>query len=312
MYASEDDLAFHFAEADINPEENPDCAYQESVYISFADLDQGVGGVWRIGLEHNQEKANCCATLWREGSDSYRYFNRHHRLPRPDWADLQVGVLRYHVQEPLKKIEAILTDAAQDLSVELSWTAATPIFDFASDLPAKIRGWATQHYQQFGHFEAKGKWRGDSFDLSGVSFRDHSWGIRDWERGWDWAISGGVFLRNETTLYVWRDSREGRAGDGGLVLSGMDPERDTRVDFHLSDYEPVLDPAPIVTELSYKCHTPSRVYNLQGRLIAPTLVMPFGKAHFTTALFKFDVDGETAYGIVDNFGGHDSVHDSEG
>ncbi len=310
MIVEQDDIALHYSESDADPNEHPDNAYQESIYISFADLKQGIGGVWRIGLEHNQKRANCCATLWRENGTSYGYFFRHHALPAGDWTDMEVGVLRYNLVEPLKKVRARLSDS--DLSVEFDFSAHTPIFDFARDASRSLQGWTSQHYQQFGHFEARVTWGQESFTIGGIAFRDHSWGAREWERGWDWFITGGAFLPNENIIYVWKDCRDGELGDGGLVLTHMDPSVDTRVPFSLSDYEPILDPPPIVTGLSYTLHTPERKQRLWGRAVAPTLVMPYGKAHFTTAFFKWDVDGEMGYGIVDNFGGRKYAHDSRG
>jgi len=301
-----DDILRHFTEADRNPNEDPNNVYQESIYISFVDLDRAVGGVWRIGLEDNQRQATCCATLWREQGESFRYFYRHHPLPSTDLSDLTVGVLRYRVVEPLKAVQADLNQG--DLSVHLDWTAHTPIFDLAVDAPPMVQGWTAQHYEQFGRFEGQVTWGDESFSIAGTSFRDHSWGVREWERGWDWQITGGAFLPNENIIYVWQGDR----GDGGLVLSHMDPNVDTRVPFSLEDYRPVVDPAPIVSSHSYVLQTPGRTQRLSGSAVAPTLVMPYGKAHFTTAFFRWEVDGERAYGIVDNFAGRKFAHDSMG
>ncbi len=312
MITEKEDVSLQYTEEHANPNEHPDNAWQESIYISFTDDEMGMGGVWRIGLEHNQQRANVCATLWREDADSYNYFYRHHKMPTGELNNLDVGVLHYEVIEPLKKVRATLNDKENDLSVELNFEAKTPVFDFASDDPNPLKGWTTNHYQQFGRYEAKVKWRDESFELSGIAFRDHSWGIRQWERGWDWLITGGIFLPNENILYVWKDSRNETQGDGGLVLSHMDPNEDTRVKFALADYRPVFDPSPIPTMLSYTLDTPAGVQKCWGRAVAPTLVMPIGKAHFTTALYRWDVDGQLAYGIVDNFAGTEFSHQSSG
>ncbi len=267
MFEEDDDTNIHFTESDANPDENPDNAYQESVYISFVDFDKAMGGVWRIGLEHNQKRANCCATLWRETGPSYRYFSRQHTLPAADWRDMSAGVLNISVTEPWKKVHATLTDS--DISVEMSWTAATPTFDFAKEVPEQLVGAFREHYQQVGRFSGRMKWDGESFDLSGICFRDHSWGVRRWGRGWKWTITGGAFLREETILYVMMGHRQGRMNAEGLVLTHMDPEQDTRVNSHISNFCPVLSPPPIVSSLSYPLHTPPKTYRLWGAWLAP-------------------------------------------
>ncbi|MCH8813584.1 MAG: hypothetical protein IH957_00595 [Chloroflexi bacterium] len=312
MISENQEVSLQFTEEHANDGEHPDNAWQESIYISFTDDNKGVGGVFRIGLEPNQGRATCCATLWREGAESYNYFYRHHKMPEGDLSDLTVGPVHYEVIEPLKKVRATLKDADADLSVEINWEGKTPVFDFATDNPNPLKGWTSQHYEQFGRYEAKVKWGDESFELGGITFRDHSWGIRQWERGWDWLVTGGIFLPNENILYVWKDSRDGQAGDGGLVLSHMDPDKDTRVKFALADYRPVFDPPPIPTMLSYTLDSPAGQQKCWGRAVAPTLVMPYGKAHFTTALYRWDVDGEMAYGIVDNFAGTAYSHQSSG
>ncbi len=308
-YTGSDDRAIHFTKDDENPNEEPDNAYQESVYISFVDHEKGIGGVWRTGLEHNQGKANVCATLWRENATSYNYFYRHHKLPKADWSNMQAGPTTISVVDPWKKVHAVLKDDEAGIEAELEWNARTPAFDFKKDTPEQLIGAFREHYQQFGDFECKVKWGSEKFTISGTCFRDHSWGVREWERGWKFVITGGV-LREKDLLYVMMGHRQGRMNGEGVVLSHFDPEKDTRVKYHISDFRAVFDPPPIVTAQSYVLNTPDHDFRVWGRAVAPTLVMPFGKAHFTTALYKWDVDGETVYGITDNFAGHHFAHNS--
>ncbi len=90
-------------------------------------------------------------------------------------------------------------DDEQDISLDIQWTASSPIADFSEigTFPKRLaeqiasESWTLEffhrlknlsavHYEQGGTITGKILFNGEQIDLHGVGIRDHSYGMRDW------------------------------------------------------------------------------------------------------------------------------------
>ncbi len=155
---------------------------------------------------------------------------------------------------------------------------------------------ATGHYQ--GPCRVQGTIRlGDREQtITGLGFRDHSWGPRVWQgpRYWRW-VSGLADEKNGFVAWVTKIGDE-RPPDRGMVLHDGDLSLVREVDI-TSTY----GDAPHYPEtMTLQLHTDKGTFDVRGRT---TTLVPLRNrregtiARLAEAVCRYDFDGRTAYGI---------------
>jgi hypothetical protein len=75
----------------------------------------------------------------------------------------------------------------------LLWEGFHDVFDFHDALRGlSSSAVAIGHYEQYGEIRGEVLFNGEATNIHGYGFRDHSWGVRDWEAVKQEGIHGGV------------------------------------------------------------------------------------------------------------------------
>lgn len=153
--------------------------WQESFLVLWGDLDQDCGGLFRIG--HSPHLNDGEMTVWAYGytpSKVYGFDTDHAKNDGDCWSSGQSAgtVARYNFD-----------------GQKTSWTYSgdSVAFDLvATDYHAPISLWRTEESNlAYPHSEAacsiSGQLSvaGQEFEVDGKGLRDHSWGVRHWEKG---------------------------------------------------------------------------------------------------------------------------------
>lgn len=199
----------HYADGDELPHKpGRDPWWQESVFLHWYDADAGVGGIHRIGHEPGQGIVALSCGVFGPGLR----FRRNGAVPLGEnssgfgaaghrfWFD---GANHLSVREPGCELDLTIADFY-------------PRTDF---FPAKSSS-LTEEFAAH-HFEASGRVTGtatlgeQTYQISGLCHRDHSWGIRHWQTlvNHRW-ISGSLSPELSFGSIVWQ------AVDGSLVRGG--------------------------------------------------------------------------------------------
>lgn len=196
--------------------------WRESYYFNFVDGVAGVYGFSTIGWRVNEGEVDGLLmlikdrTLWFAYPAVNRKFTRRwETVTLPDEA--RVGALKFEMEEPFKHWRIKLAGGKN--SVDLSFSAFTPPYDYNAykeSLPKEV---AAEHYEQSGLVKGMVKVRGREVKFNGTGQRDHSWGVRDWGGvdSWKWITAqfGDVFSFN-----VFSVLKDGVERFGGYVFDG--------------------------------------------------------------------------------------------
>lgn len=182
MTTANDELK-HPAEAHIN--------WNESYYFNFFDHQRELAGFFRIGLEENKQQSNMWCSFLHKGKVIYQRFRLN--LPYTDSGleDLTVGGLRFRLVEALKTINISFSD--RHLQCDLQWQGFHDVFDMREEMTEMADTVANGHYEQSGNVTGRLSVGDAVFDIQGQGFRDHSWGVRDWEGIKIWKTCLGQF-----------------------------------------------------------------------------------------------------------------------
>jgi hypothetical protein len=110
------------------------------------------------------------------------------------------------------------------VSFTLEFESLNPMFDYrecvdqeGERISQKV---ASEHLEQFGKATGSLTVNGESFQISGLGERDHSWGVRDWNapKLWIWLTAefSDTLALNVTKLFV----EEGEVSAGFVYLNG--------------------------------------------------------------------------------------------
>ena len=170
----------------------PQELWQESVVLLWWDLEQGIGGYYRIGHETNLKEGPMIA-LWSNTFTPEGIYKNTQYLPlRPQ----DRGATHYGSGDDTLSYDfdgnVVWTLSGADI------TATLRVHDFHSSIdcyPKKgqIAEFAPQHMEVAGKVSGEMTVKGKSYKVNALAFRDHGWG----ERVWDILLShrwvAGVF-----------------------------------------------------------------------------------------------------------------------
>jgi hypothetical protein len=175
----------------------PDDQWSDSFYFGGGD-GRGLAFYARIGRRPNEGVTEGALGIWLPGQGFLLSFARVEAA-----ADVTAGAVSFDCTLPLtlwqlrfdgegrlfERAEHIATrrDAHRAVAVSgaLRFTAWGEPLSFASGLPTGV---ATDHYEQPGSLAGVIVVDGRRHPLVGRGMRDHSWGVRDWQRvpWWRW------------------------------------------------------------------------------------------------------------------------------
>jgi len=177
------------------PGENPH--WQESFYFNWSDPARGEFGLTRIGLNHASRTADAALITLKDGKPEFVYAEvgvpfTQDPLDHSVGDGLTIGRLTYTQLAPLERWQITLTGRN---SLDLEWTAYTPVVDFHQGFLGDAER-SQEHFEQSGRVTGRVALAGVTRSVDGLGQRDKSWGVRDWNgvTGWDWIA--GQFDEN--------------------------------------------------------------------------------------------------------------------
>ncbi len=304
--------------------------FNESMYFNFVDGASGFSTLVRMGNRINEGYAEVTVLLYLPGGGAAIHFER---ASISDNNAFDAGGLRFEVIEPLERMKVtysgesyVLADGldladpkkaftespVEHLELNLDYENTIPVYGLGStdDGVGGIAGAedsiATGHYQ--GPCRVDGTVRlgdGEERKISGLGFRDHSWGPRIWQGPsyWRW-ISG---LADENNGFVGWVSKAGeeRAPDRGMVLHDGQFSLVTGIDISSTYGEAPHYPRT----MQFTLHTADGDFRVKGEALTqvPLRHRRDGQvARLAELVCKYDFEGKTAYGISEY---HDLILD---
>ncbi len=269
-------------------------SFSESKWFSFYDQSLDFWVSSRIGLEANRAKANRWVVIVFQGRLVYQDLSLNLDVPASDWTDINVKALQFQTLRTMADYRIRFADA--DLSLDITWNAETPVFDYKDCNVALPKSLAAEHYEQSGKVNGAFVYRGVRHEVSGFGHRDHSWGVRHWEgfRGW---VAFMAPFGNNSYLHLEEFNEE----SSGVTRHGFV--------YHDSQNIPIRD-ANIALEIPAGREFPSKFriglsdvnggkYSFSGRLHL-TSSLHFGRCQVGESYGTYrDTEGRETLGIIE-------------
>lgn len=269
-------------------------SFSESKWFSFYDRELDFWVSCRIGLEANRGKTNRWVVIAYQGSVVYHDLSLGLDLPASDWTDITVNGLQFQTLRTM--LDYRMRFVSDDVRFDITWNAATPVFDYKEcnvPLPPSL---AAEHYEQSGKVSGSFAYQGTVHKVSGFGHRDHSWGVRRWEgfRGWVAFMApfgNGSYLH----LEEFNEEASGLTRHGFLYHNGRNiPLRDADISLKI----PAGKPFPVTFAI--------RLYDVEGgeysfsghlRLTSP---IHFGRCQVGESYGTYrDAQGLETLGIIE-------------
>lgn len=304
--------------------------FNESMYFNFVDGKSGFATLVRMGNRANEGHAEVTVLVYLPGGGAAFHFER---ADIKDNSAFASAGLRFEIVEPFKHSRVTfdgqvrmmasgteLEDAKKVFSenplkrmqLTLDYEDVVPMFGLGSGesggsgIAGAEDSIATGHYQ--GPCRVRGTLTidGESHSLTGLGYRDHSWGPRIWQGPafWRWVCG----IADEKNAFIGWLSKIGdkRPPDRGMVL------RDGKVSFvERIELESSYGPAPYYPEaMRMTLHTADgSTHQVNGKSInlVPLRNRRHGEvARLAELVCRYEFDGLVAYGISEY---HDRMTD---
>jgi hypothetical protein len=280
--------------------------WSDSLYFGGGD-GRGLAFYSRIGRRPNEGITEGALGVWLPGQGFLLSFAR-----EPTTPEVACGPVRFDCVEPLllwelrlegrgrlfERAEHVATARSNyrevELNGELRFTAWHDPLAFHSGLSSAV---ASKHYEQPGSIAGVLEVDGRRSPLAGNGLRDHSWGVRDWQRVpyWRWF---GVVLDPDTYALVNNVGHE----DGGETAGGFLMRDGVLAPVVACETESELDP-DLGCQRSFSARArdeSGRETLLEGRAleVAPLRQRRDGRLTLVNeALTEYHWEGRTAVGI---------------
>ncbi|MBZ5540011.1 MAG: hypothetical protein LAN61_05755 [Acidobacteriia bacterium] len=278
---------------DLRHPPSPEQNYSESKWFSFYDQARDIWISSRIGLEPNRRTANRWLVVANHGTVIYKDLAVNLSLPDSDWDAIEVSGFSIRTLKTMKQYA--LSFHNPELQFDVTWQAATPVFDYKDCFAPLPPSLASAHYEQSGQVSGNLLYEGRSYAIEGAGHRDHSWGVRDWEGFRSWIafmapFGGGSFLHVEQ----FDEQNTGLTRHGFLYHEGKN--------IALKDADIELD---FLAGRRFPHRFLMRIEDVQGhiipvvgevRVIAP---LAFGRCTVGESFGTFTCGGVTTAGIIE-------------
>jgi len=185
--------------------------WRESYSFDFLDASARLSGFGVMGVNPNQQNADCVFALWRDDVLLVKSAKWDYHIPR-DIGDerQQFGPLSFRPVAPFKTWEISYDDGYCRL--ELAFDSIHAPFSWKQ--PGS-KDASTHHYQQQGRYRGVARVGKDSVPVQGFGGRTHSWGpdARDGVRRW---VSASAQFSEKLAFH----SLQATLADGKEILSG--------------------------------------------------------------------------------------------
>ena len=207
----------HEGPHEIGPEE----LWQESVVLVWWDQNNGVGGMHRIGHEPNVSTGPQIS-LWNH-------------IFSPKWAHKRTVTLPLREEDRPENgfgggddgcrfeytDHAIWTINEPDVKAELRIKDSHSPIDIYPKKGGLGEDFAPNHMEVGGTVTGRLSIKGEEYDINGLAFRDHGWGLRDWSALTSHRWVAGVFDEKLSFFAsVFHSSDDQIVGFGCLVENG--------------------------------------------------------------------------------------------
>jgi len=176
------ELTTYESAAELPHEAGPDEWWQESVVLMWNDMDAGIGGLIRIGHEPNH--AGGITPLWFGvfTSDGTRY-RRNVISPLTAEDKLENGFGSYEGRYRFTWEDGVrLQVEDEDLSIDIQERDFFPGTGFfPKDSGSLTEEFAAAHIESSGAVTGTITVAGTTYEVDGLTHRDHSWGTRKWD-----------------------------------------------------------------------------------------------------------------------------------
>ncbi|MGQ0622894.1 MAG: DUF7065 domain-containing protein [Panacagrimonas sp.] len=192
--------------------------WQESVVLVWWDLAQGIGGFHRIGQEPNRADGPH-VTLWNNCWSPQHVFKRTATIPlrtsdRPaNGFNCGDGTCTFEFTD-----HAIWRIADEGVEAELHVRDHHTPVDVYPKKGALGEDVAPNHMEVGGRVTGQFRIGGKTFDVQGLAFRDHGWGLRDWSAFVSHRWVAGVLETGDVILAVTFHSRDDALVRFGCVI----------------------------------------------------------------------------------------------
>lgn len=150
--------------------------YQESWVLVWHDPLSRVSGFHHFGLQYGNRQAD----LWNTLSYKNEVFHNENSLtlplPETDYDDMRIGGLRVVCEVPLMR-QRIITGTA-DNGCDIVYDAFFKPCRWDMDVPGAASG--KGHYENGGRVQGTARVNGETIQVNGYAYHDHSWGKRDY------------------------------------------------------------------------------------------------------------------------------------
>lgn len=225
-------------------EPTDDPQFNESMYFNFVEPGTGFATLIRMGNRVNEGYAEVTVLVYLPGGGAAIRFDR---APIQENTAFDAAGLRFEVVKPLEHVRvtfagqgyrlakgtdladpktAFTTSPLVPMALELNYqTIALHGMGETDDASGGLAGGSTSIAT--GHYQGPCRVTGtltlgeEQFELSGLGFRDHSWGPRHWQgpRWWRW-VSCLVDDRNGFVGWLTRVGDEVGPGSGMVLRDG--------------------------------------------------------------------------------------------
>lgn len=222
-----------FSEHDDRPHEaEDDRLWQESSLFVWHDLEQGLGGFWRIGQEPGGGATNSCFGVFTAAGQRFRSNVTGVALRPADRGEAHMG-WGPHLKVIFDQ-GATIAAKFTDCEANLHFADFHPRFDYhAIAMPGRQLSGAAHHFEVSGRMTGAIRIGAQEFTVNALGYRDRSWGRRDWSqiRGTRWwpCVFGPDLtthiihlVREDAVLkvgYVWRDGQTIPIVDSDVIVS---------------------------------------------------------------------------------------------
>jgi hypothetical protein len=196
--------------------------WREGLYFTWHDAGGEIAGSVTIGVRPNQRHYEGLAMFFVQG----RVLFFHTRGPLQSNDNLySVPGLSFVMEKPLQRwrVEAdarffdveksgAFSKETIEVNCHLSFDAVNPAYTFPKRGLTEL-GIAAGHYEQCGRFCGGASVGGKVYEVDGLGFRDHSWGVRDIQKAGNLVSLFAQFADDFTV-----NAALGRAGDQELAI----------------------------------------------------------------------------------------------
>lgn len=282
--------------------------WNESFYFNFYDRSNDICGFMRIGLKPNKdEKSVFCfllmpdnAIIGFKGEQPYTS------------TGLSVNGLTFTkiASEKRWKLEfkglmARLASPPQPINAafSLDFEALNDMFDYRSCVNAEMeelsKNVVSEHLEQFGSIKGTLSIGDRSYQINGLSERDHSWGVREWTAPKMWIWLTCQFSEKEALNVTKLAVEQGEVDAGFAHLNGMSkPLEAVNIDTVYG-----IDGSPKSFRMVMK-DKDGKQYEVEAEILKQAM-LPFESPDkkelsiMYETLARYRMDGKVGYGIAE-------------